>query len=97
MYFHSKKFLVFCLLTLTVALSAQKKEPNPLIYHLRFVNETNHGMLIIHRLLELYNQELNKHVDLDNYPLNNFSNADFKENIFEDQSRSYYEIAPFKL
>ncbi len=97
MYFHSKQYLLLLLLALCTAVSAQKKEQNPLIYHLRFVNETNHGMLIIHRLLELYNQELNKHVDLDNYPLNNFSNADFKENIFEDQSRAYYEIAPFRL
>jgi len=91
------KFLLFVFVLFSISSFAQKPEQNPLIYHLRFVNETNHGMLIIHRLLEIYNQELNKHVDLENYPLNNFSNDDFKENIFEDKSRAYYEIAPFTL
>ncbi len=63
----------------------------------RFVNEADHGMLIIHRLVELYNQELNKHIDLENYTLNNFSNADFKENIFQDQSGAYYEVSPHTI
>ena len=96
----NSKFLFvsfFIVILFSSNLFSQKMEQNPLIYHLRFVNETNHGMLIIHRLLEIYNQELNKHVDLENYALNNFGNDDFKENIFEDKSRAYYEIAPFTL
>ena len=62
-----------------------------------FSNESAHGMLIIHRLLELYNQEINKYVDLPQYQLNLFSNEDFPENIFQDESGSFYRISPSDL
>lgn len=62
-----------------------------------FSNESAHGMLIIHRLLELYNQELNKFVDLPGYSLNLFSNSDFPENIFLDKSGSFYRVSPYDL
>jgi len=62
-----------------------------------FANESDHGLLIIHRLLELYNQEMNKYVDLPQYKLNLFSNDDFPENIFEDQSGSFYRVSPNDL
>nr|MBP7184739.1 hypothetical protein [Saprospiraceae bacterium] len=62
-----------------------------------FVNESAHGMLIIHRLLELYNQELNKYVDLDNYKLNNISGDDFPDDIFQDPSKLFYQDPPYLL
>jgi hypothetical protein len=40
--------------------------------YILFANESDHGMLIIHRLLELYNQEINKYVNLPQYKLNLF-------------------------
>ncbi|MFZ1496679.1 MAG: hypothetical protein WAS72_06445 [Saprospiraceae bacterium] len=73
------------------------KNTIPENYYINFANECTHGMLIIHRLLELYNQELNKHVDLDNYQLNNISNADFPEPIFDDKSGAFYYVPPTKL
>jgi len=65
--------------------------------YILFANESDHGMLIIHRLLELYNQEINKYVNLPQYKLNLFSNEDFPENIFEDQSGSFYRVSPYEL
>lgn len=65
--------------------------------YIQYTNESIHGLLIIHRLLELYNQELNKYVDLPHYQLNLFSNSDFPENIFKDKSGAYYRIAPAQL
>jgi len=65
--------------------------------YITYSNESIHGLLIIHRLLELYNQELNKYVDLPHYQLNLFSNADFPENIFKDKTGSYYRISPYQL
>lgn len=65
--------------------------------YVQYANENVHGMLIVHRLLEIYNQELNKYVDLEGYPLNFITNDDFDENIFEDKQRMYYRISPHQL
>lgn len=62
-----------------------------------FINESIHGMLIAHRLLENYNQEINKYVDLEGYQINNFSNADLPKNIFEDPEHWFYERTPYEL
>lgn len=62
-----------------------------------FTNETVHGLLIIHRLLENYNQEINKYVDLPNYKINNISNKDLPANIFKDEDHWFYEKTPFEL
>lgn len=65
--------------------------------YILYSNENTHGMLIVHRLLEIYNQELNKYVDLEGYPLNFITNDDFEENIFEDKERMYYRVSPYQL
>lgn len=62
-----------------------------------FLNESIHGMLIAHRLLENYNQELNKYVDLESYQINRFSNKDLPKNIFEDPENWFYEKSPYTL
>lgn len=62
--------------------------------YVHFTNEGVHGMLIVHRLLENYNQEINKYVDLDSYIINNFSNADLPKDIFEDPEDWFYDTSP---
>lgn len=89
--------LVFCSISLMATAQRVKHiDPDLLNNYIQFNNESVHGLLIIHRLLELYNQEINKYVDLPNYQLNLFSNADFPENIFQDQSGNYYRISPYE-
>lgn len=88
-------FIVFSTsLTAQSTVNSQAKAVNN---YVTFSNESAHGMLIIHRLLEMYNQEINKYVDLPQYKLNLFSNEDFPENIFEDESGSFYRISPADL
>jgi len=64
--------------------------------YVNFANESIHGMVIVHRLLENYNQELNKYVDLEGYQINNFGNADLPRNIFEDPDEWFYPISPLE-
>lgn len=83
-------FLPFGLL----AQSSNTKQLNALNNYANFINESIHGMLIAHRLLENYNQEINKYVDLEGYQINNFSNKDLPADIFEDKERWFYEVSP---
>ena len=61
---------------------------------INFSNECTHGMLIVHRLLENFNQEVNKFVDLESHQINFFSNKDLPKNIFEDPEKWFYEKSP---
>lgn len=64
---------------------------------LHFVNEGTHGMLIVHRLLENYNQDINKYVDLESFKINPFTNKDFPIDIFEDpENMFYFRNTPYK-
>ena len=65
--------------------------------YVKFTNESIHGMLIVHRLLELYNQDINKYVDLEGHELNDFSNADLPKNIFEDPDQWFFDESPLKI
>lgn len=65
--------------------------------YVSFANESTHGLLIVHRLLENYNQEINKFVDLPGYQLNNISNKDLPRNIFKDTDHWFYEETPYEL
>lgn len=58
-----------------------------------FTNESIHGMLIVHRLLENYNQDINKYVDLEGSQINFYSNKDIPFNIFEDPDHWFYNNA----
>ena len=64
-------------------------------HYVEFSNTATHGLLIVHRLLELYNQEINKYVDLEGYKLNNYSNSDLPADIFEDKDHWFYPISPY--
>ena len=81
----------------TFVLQAQdKKLLRALNYYVDFTNETTHGLLIIHRLLENYNQEVNKYVDLPGYKINNIRNKDLPSNIFKDEEHWFYPTTPYE-
>ena len=71
--------------------TAEIKELN---YYVQFTNESIHGLLIVHRLLENFNQKVNKYVDLESNQFNFYNNADLPENIFEDPEDWFYDQSP---
>lgn len=65
--------------------------------YINFANESMHGMLIVNKLLENYNQELNKYIDVESNVINNFSNNDLPLNVFEDPERLFFNnLTPFE-
>jgi hypothetical protein len=62
-----------------------------------FVNESIHGLLIINRLFQGYNEDINKYVDLEEYQLNLYSNKDLPRDIYEDEEKWFYEVSPNQL
>ena len=64
--------------------------------HLSFTNEAIHGMLIVHRMLENFNQEVNKYVDLESAQVNFYGNADLPANVFLDLDHYFYETTPYE-
>ena len=64
--------------------------------YVSFLNESIHGLLIAHRLFENYNQTVNRYVDLPEYQLNNYSNADLPDNIFIDPEHWFYDRSPYE-
>lgn len=59
-----------------------------------FSNESTHGLLIVHRLLENFNKNINKFVDLPDQQINFYSNKDLPKDIFEDPENWFYDISP---
>jgi hypothetical protein len=53
-------------------------------------------MLIVHRLLENFNQEVNKFVDLESQQVNFYSNKDLPKSIFADTEHWFYEVTPYE-
>lgn len=78
-------------------LQAQNSEKlKALNSYVNFTNESIHGILTVHRLLENFNQEVNKYVDLPGYRINNISNADLPGNIFRDEDHWFYSVTPYE-
>jgi len=73
----------------------QQKELAALNNYLHFSNEGTHGLLTAHRLLETFNQKVNKYVDLESKQLNFYSNADLPADIFEDPEHWFYDVSPY--
>ena len=95
-----KKY-IFVFLVTFISLSIYANNTGPtkiqaLNNYASFINESIHGMVIVHRLLENYNQELNKYVDLEGYQINNFGNSDLPKNIFDDPDDWFYSISPLE-
>ncbi len=72
-------------------------EINNLNKEIRFINESIHGALVLHRVYESYNQEVNKYVDLPSHQLNNYGNEDLPDNVYEDPERWFYDLSPNEL
>ena len=63
----------------------------------RFINESIHGALVLHRIYESFNQNINKYVDLPSYELNNYGNKDLPLNVYDDPEQWFYDESPNKL
>lgn len=61
-----------------------------------FINESTHGLLIVQRMLENFNQDINKYVDLESVQLNFYSNKDLPANIFIDDENWFYDTSPYE-
>ncbi len=96
------KYLFFTLtvflLIQNVPLSAQGIENTAKVKalnnYVNFSNESTHGLLIVHRLLENFNKSINKFVDLPDQKINFYSNKDLPQDIFEDPDDWFYETSP---
>jgi hypothetical protein len=90
--------LFLCLITETSVIFAQDADNNTKIKalnnYVNFSNESTHGMLIVHRLLENFNKSINKFVDLPDQKINFYSNKDLPVDIFEDPEDWFYETSP---
>ncbi len=73
----------------------QQQELTALNNYLHFANESTHGLLTAHRLLETFNQKVNKYVDLESKQLNFYSNADLPADIFQDPEHWFYDVSPY--
>ncbi len=86
--------------TLHAGLATQSVNPTvirSINNYVNFVNESTHGLLIVNKLLENYNLELNQYVDLESYKINNYTNDDLPKNVFEDPERLFFnKLTPFE-
>ena len=85
-----KSIIVFLIFIYHFSLYAQSSI-DPVV---DYANTGTHGMLVVHRLLEGYNQEINKYVDLDGYTYNYYINADLPKDIFLDSEHWFYPVSP---
>ncbi len=63
---------------------------------LHFANESTHGMLVVHRMLENYNQDINQYVDLESFKINFYTNKDLPKDIFDDPENWFYDTSPYE-
>ncbi len=94
------KILLFLLLAPSITRAQlapkQQNQLQALNNYVHFTNESIHGLLIVHRLIETFNQKINKYVDLESNQLNFYSNADLPRNIFEDEEHWFYDFSPYE-
>ncbi|MBK8625044.1 MAG: hypothetical protein IPN86_05635 [Saprospiraceae bacterium] len=95
-----KNIFVF-LLFAAIPLKAVKAQSSPdtekikaINNYINFSNESTHGLLIVHRLLENFNKNINKFVDLPDQQINFYSNKDLPKDIFEDEENWFYDTSP---
>ena len=88
--------LLYLLISLNISYG-QTFEGNPVNNYIHFANESTHGMLIAHRILEGFNQEVNAFVDLQSNQFNFYSNKDLPKDLFNDPEQWFYNISPNKL
>jgi hypothetical protein len=74
----------------------QQTELEALNKYIQFTNESTHGLLIVHRLIEGFNQTVNKYVDLESTQLNFYNNSDLPKDIFKDPEHWFYDTTPIE-
>jgi len=79
------------------SLSGQSEQIQIYNKYIHTSNEYVHGMLIVHRILENLNQEVNKFVDLQSSQFNFYGNKDLPKDIFMDPDGWFYEKSPTSL
>ena len=87
-------FVLFAVASFTSQAQPTKAELDYINQQVLFINESIHGALILHRVYENFNQEVNKYVDLPSYSLNEYDNSDLPSDVFEDQTKWFYDIPP---
>ena len=95
MRFYSFVFLFLTSWSLIAQTANKEEQLTALNNYVYFTNESVHGLLIVHRLLENFNQKINKYVDLESNQFNFYSNKDLPRNIFEDEDQWFYEVSPY--
>lgn len=89
--------MIFCSIQVNNAQApVSKAQIDVLNEYVQFSNESIHGLLIIHRLLENFNQDINKYVDLEGQQINFYSNKDIPFDIFDDPEHWFYEKSPYE-
>jgi hypothetical protein len=91
-----RTFITILFLAIAITGRSQASEIAAINNFIEFNNECTHGMLIVHRLLENFNQEVNKFVDLESQQVNFYSNKDLPKNLFEDTEHWFYEVTPYE-
>ena len=76
--------------------ATQKAKVAALNNYINFSNECTHGLLIVHRLLENFNKNINKFVDLPDQKINFYSNKDLPKDVFEDPENWFYDVTPYQ-
>lgn len=87
-------FLLIFFHNCTFGQSSDTEKIAALNQYVNFSNESTHGLLIVHRLLENFNKNINKFVDLPDQQINFYSNKDLPKDIFEDPENWFYDISP---
>lgn len=97
------KYFLAILLAFPIAANAQVEvnvSPDPKINALNnyvyFTNESVHGLLIIQRMLESFNKDVNRYVDLESIKVNFYGNKDLPANIFVDEENWFYDTSPYE-
>lgn len=91
------KIFLLCLLSYfynPYEIIGQAKHLNPVNNYISYANESTHGMLIAHRILEGFNQKVNAYVDLQSNQFNFYGNKDLPKDLFEDPDSWFYDISP---
>lgn len=85
---------IVCTFNLSSQASANYEQVKTLNNYVNFSNECTHGLLLVHRLLDKFNKNINKYVDLPDQQINFYSNKDLPQDIFEDPEKMFYDISP---
>jgi hypothetical protein len=85
---------IFVLTMVFISHAQNQDKLNVLNTYVNFSNEGTHGLLIVHRLLENFNKNINKYVDLPDQQINFYSNKDLPQDIFQDDENWFYDTSP---